>query len=101
MFDVRRSSFKTTPYGINATYECLQNNLALMSKVLRLIPVILSHGIPGLQRTGDPEAYFAQHYDSEDSVLSSSIRLFMASSSLFTASASLLSILASSSGFMA
>jgi hypothetical protein len=29
-FDVRFSSFKTTPYGINATYECLQNNLALM-----------------------------------------------------------------------
>ena len=24
------SSFKTTPYGINATCECLQNNLALM-----------------------------------------------------------------------
>jgi hypothetical protein len=31
-FDVRRSSFKTTPYGINATCECLQNNLALMGK---------------------------------------------------------------------
>jgi hypothetical protein len=30
MFDVRRSSFKTTPYGINTTCECLQNNLALM-----------------------------------------------------------------------
>ncbi len=30
MFDVRRSSFKTAPYGINATCECLQNNLALM-----------------------------------------------------------------------
>ena len=30
MFDVRRSSFKTTPFGINATCECLQNNLALM-----------------------------------------------------------------------
>ena len=30
MFDVRRSSFKTTPYGINATCECLQNNLAFM-----------------------------------------------------------------------
>ncbi|MBW1702005.1 MAG: hypothetical protein JRJ69_00415 [Deltaproteobacteria bacterium] len=35
MFDVVRSSFKTTPYGINATCECLQNNLALM------------HGLPG------------------------------------------------------
>jgi hypothetical protein len=32
MFDVRRSSFKTTPYGINATYECLQNDLALMQR---------------------------------------------------------------------
>ena len=32
MFDVRRSSFKTTPYGINATYERLQNNLALMGQ---------------------------------------------------------------------
>jgi len=32
MFDVRRSSFKITPYGINATCECLQNNLALMAK---------------------------------------------------------------------
>ncbi len=31
MFDVRRSSFKTTPYGINATCERLQNNLALMA----------------------------------------------------------------------
>ena len=33
MFDVlsvRCSSFKTTPYGINVTFECLQNNLALM-----------------------------------------------------------------------
>ncbi len=30
MFDVRRSSFKTTLYGINVTCECLQNNLALM-----------------------------------------------------------------------
>ena len=30
MFDVRRSSFKTTPFGINATCEWLQNNLALM-----------------------------------------------------------------------
>ena len=29
-FDVRCSSFKTTPYGINVTCECLQNNLALM-----------------------------------------------------------------------
>ncbi len=28
-FDVRRSSFKTTLYGINVTRECLQNNLAL------------------------------------------------------------------------
>ena len=30
MFDVRRSSFKTTQDGINATCERLQNNLALM-----------------------------------------------------------------------
>ena len=30
MFDVRRLSFKTTPYGINATCERLQYNLALM-----------------------------------------------------------------------
>ena len=30
MFDVRRSSFKTIPYGINVTRERLQNNLALM-----------------------------------------------------------------------
>jgi len=30
MFDVRRSSLKTKPYGINATCECLQNNLALV-----------------------------------------------------------------------
>jgi hypothetical protein len=30
MFDVGRSSFKTTFYGINVTCECLQNNLALM-----------------------------------------------------------------------
>jgi len=29
MFDVERSSFITTPYGINATCEPLQNNLAL------------------------------------------------------------------------
>ncbi len=29
MFDVGRSSFKTTPYGKNATCECLQNNLVL------------------------------------------------------------------------
>jgi len=36
MFDVRRSSFKTTPYGINAICECLQNNLALMP--LDLLP---------------------------------------------------------------
>jgi hypothetical protein len=28
-FDVRRSSSKTTPYCINTTCECLQNNLAL------------------------------------------------------------------------
>ena len=27
---IRRSSFKTTPYGINATCERLQNNLSLM-----------------------------------------------------------------------
>ncbi len=30
MFDVRRSAFKTIPYGINVTCERLQNNLALM-----------------------------------------------------------------------
>ncbi len=30
MFDVRRSSFKTTLYDINVICECLQNNLALM-----------------------------------------------------------------------
>jgi hypothetical protein len=30
LFGVGRSSFKTTPYGINATCEYLQNNLALM-----------------------------------------------------------------------
>ncbi|MBC8247939.1 MAG: hypothetical protein H8E81_10160 [Deltaproteobacteria bacterium] len=29
-FDVRRSSLETSPYGINATCEHLQNNLALM-----------------------------------------------------------------------
>jgi len=29
MFDVGRSSFKTTSYGINATCEPLQNKLAL------------------------------------------------------------------------
>ena len=29
MFDVRCSSFKTTPYVINVTCECLQNNLAI------------------------------------------------------------------------
>jgi len=32
MFDIGRSSFKTTPYGINVTCECLQNNLALMGQ---------------------------------------------------------------------
>ena len=35
MFHVRRSSFKTTPYGINVTCECLQNSLALMGKGIR------------------------------------------------------------------
>jgi hypothetical protein len=30
MFDVRRSSFKTTLCGVNVTCECLQNKLALM-----------------------------------------------------------------------
>ena len=29
MFDVGRSSFKTTPYGINATYKCEKNNVTL------------------------------------------------------------------------
>ena len=28
--DVGRSSFKPTPYGINVTWELLQNNLALI-----------------------------------------------------------------------
>ncbi len=37
MFDVRRSSFKTIPYGINVTCERLQNNLALMAYPLPLI----------------------------------------------------------------
>ena len=32
MLDVRRSSFKSTPYGIYATCECLQNNLAPMPR---------------------------------------------------------------------
>jgi hypothetical protein len=32
MFDVRRSSFKTTLYGTNVTCECLQNKLALMGQ---------------------------------------------------------------------
>ncbi len=36
MFDVRRSSFKTIPYGINVTCERLQNNLALMGVNPRL-----------------------------------------------------------------
>ena len=36
MFDVRCSSFKTTPHGINATCECLQNNLALMPPPARI-----------------------------------------------------------------
>ncbi len=34
-FDVRCSSLKTSPYGINATCEHLQNNLALMGGGLR------------------------------------------------------------------
>jgi hypothetical protein len=33
MFDVGRSSFKTTSYSITATRERLQNNLALMGQV--------------------------------------------------------------------
>jgi hypothetical protein len=32
LFDVRRSSFKTTRYGIKATCEYLQNNLAFMGQ---------------------------------------------------------------------
>jgi len=32
-FDVGRSSFETSPCGINATYEHLQNNLALLGGV--------------------------------------------------------------------
>ena len=31
MFDVRRSSLETSPYGINATRECLQNHLGLLA----------------------------------------------------------------------
>jgi hypothetical protein len=30
LFNVGRSSFKTTLYGRNVTCECLQNNLALI-----------------------------------------------------------------------
>jgi len=30
LWRVGRSSFKTTLYGINVTYECLKNNLTLM-----------------------------------------------------------------------
>ncbi len=33
MFDVRRSSFKTTLHDINVTRECLLINLALMAFV--------------------------------------------------------------------
>ena len=38
-FNVRCSSFKTTPYGINVTCECLQNNLALMGSFTTLPPL--------------------------------------------------------------
>jgi len=34
-FDVRRSS----PYGINVTWECLQNNLALMPTSILQPPI--------------------------------------------------------------
>jgi hypothetical protein len=39
MFNVRRSSLKTTLYGRVVTCECLQNNLALMGFIpARIIP---------------------------------------------------------------
>ena len=38
MLDVRCSFFKTTPYGINATCEPLQNNLALMDQRPKAAP---------------------------------------------------------------
>jgi hypothetical protein len=37
--DVRRSSFKTTLYGINVTCVFLQNNLALWGEAPNLLPV--------------------------------------------------------------
>ncbi len=43
MFDVRRSSFKTTLYGVNVPCECLQNKLALMA----LPPLHRSYGLMG------------------------------------------------------
>ena len=51
MFDVRRSSFKTTPYGINVTCECLQNNLALMGN---------QGSYPYLSRRLSENGYFSQ-----------------------------------------
>ena|GEM_PF-4470133 len=42
MFDVRRSSFKTAPYGINAIRKHLQNNLALMG------PALVKPGFAGI-----------------------------------------------------
>ena len=41
MFDVRRSSFKTIPYGINVTCERLQNILALMDPLPQRVNVPL------------------------------------------------------------
>ena len=62
MFDVqsfRRSSFKTTPYGINATCEHLQNNLALM--------LWISESRTSKPRTSEPRtlngaSYFLWHF---------------------------------------
>ena len=42
LFDVRRSSFETTLYGINVTREWLQNNLELTGDarpVLRILTI--------------------------------------------------------------
>jgi hypothetical protein len=52
MFDVGRSSFKPAPYGINATCEFLQNNLALMGFIpaRSCIHAGLRAGINGLSR---------------------------------------------------
>jgi hypothetical protein len=51
MFDVRRSSFKTTLYGKNVTCECLQNNLALMGIIpARSIRLIIATQPPAWRR---------------------------------------------------